>query len=283
MMIELLLLPLPFIGINFLLGLLVGSFLNVVIYRLPRMMERDWEAQMRSLRNEPLAEQGVMNLAWPGSQCPACGHRLAFWENIPVASFLLLGGRCRDCGGRIGWRYPLVELLTGALFALTAWKMGPHWPTLGAFAFLACLVALTFIDLDTFLLPDSITLPLLWLGLLLNLFGTYTDLESAVIGAIAGYGILWLVYWGFFLSTGKEGMGFGDFKLLAAIGAWLGWQVVPMVILISSVLGAAVGLILIWQGRHRRSEPLPFGPFLAAAGMIALFAGRDTMARLIGL
>lgn len=278
-----LLLPETLTALCLLLGLLVGSFLNVVIYRLPRMMEREWEMQLAMWRNAGANEEGGMNLALPRSHCPACGHTLALWENIPLVSFLLLKGQCRSCGSRIGLRYPLVEAFTGLLFALAAAQIGPQWSLVGALIFLAALVALTFIDLDTFYLPDAITLPLLWLGLVFNLAGVYTDLASAVVGAIAGYGILWLVYWGFKFATGKEGMGYGDFKLLAAIGAWLGWQVLPFVILTSSVVGVVAGTAMIALGRHERAHPIPFGPYLAAAGAIALFLGRDSSMRLFGL
>ena len=275
--------PLPFIGVCLLLGLLVGSFLNVVIYRLPKMMEREWEMQFAQWRNHPVSDEGALNRALPRSHCPACGHTLSLWENIPVLSFALLKGRCRSCGAGIGLRYPLVELFTGVLFALAAWQIGPQWALAGVLVFLAAMIALTFIDLDTFYLPDSITLPLLWLGLACNLVGTYTDLTSAVLGAISGYGILWLVYWGFKFATGKEGMGYGDFKLLAAIGAWLGWQVLPLVVLTSSVVGVVAGTAMVLLGRHEQSNPIPFGPYLAAAGVIALFLGRGASMRFFGL
>jgi len=281
---EPLLMPLPLVGLCLILGLLVGSFLNVVIYRLPKMMEQEWEAQCKAWRDEPTEDdEATFNLALPRSHCPACGHTLGVVENIPLVSYALQRGRCRHCEVAVSLRYPLVEALTGALFALAAWQIGAQWALLGALVFLAAMVALTFIDLDTLFLPDSITLPLLWLGLAFNLAGVYADLQSAVIGAIAGYGLLWLVFWGFKFATGKEGMGYGDFKLLAAIGAWLGWQVLPMVVLTSSLVGVVAGTAMVVAGRHERSTPIPFGPYLAAAGVIALFMGRDAATRFFGL
>lgn len=257
-----------------LLGLAVGSFLNVVIHRLPLMMQREWHGQCAELRGEAVPAGEVLTLATPRSRCPHCGHAISALENIPVLSYLALRGKCRGCGAAIGIRYPLVEALTGVLFAFAAMRLGPGLTATGALVFLAALVALTFIDFDTQLLPDDITLPLLWAGLLLNVFGTYTDLQSAVIGAVAGYLSLWSVYWGFKLVTGKEGMGHGDFKLLAALGAWLGWQVLPITILLSSFVGALVGVVLIVMARRGRNVPMPFGPYLAAAGIIALFWGK---------
>ena len=255
-------------------GLLLGSFLNVVIHRLPMMMERQWAAQCAELRGEAIEETEPFSLSRPRSRCPHCGHLISAIENIPVLSFVVLKGRCRECGSKISWRYPLIELLTGGLFALVAWNFGPSVAALGAMGFCAALVALTFIDFDTQLLPDDITLPLLWAGLLLNVFGTYTDLTSAVVGAVAGYLALWSVYWAFKLVTGKEGMGYGDFKLLAAIGAWFGWQILPITILLSSLVGALVGISLIVLARHGRNVPIPFGPYLAAAGVIAMLWGK---------
>jgi leader peptidase (prepilin peptidase)/N-methyltransferase len=267
-----------FIALAIVLGLAIGSFLNVVIHRLPRMMERDWEAQCAELRGETVAEQESFSLARPRSRCPHCGRQIRAFENIPVLSFLLLGGRCKGCGTQISWRYPIVEAATGILFGVCAWVFGPTLAAAGAMAFIAAMIALTMIDFDTQLLPDDITLPLLWLGLLLNLRGTFTDLSSAVIGVMAGYLSLWTVYWVFKLVTGKEGMGYGDFKLLAAIGAWLGWQMLPLTILLSSLVGAVVGIALIVLARHGRNVPIPFGPYLAAAGVIALFWG-DSLTR----
>ena len=266
-----------------LLGLFVGSFLNVVIHRLPKMMELEWQAQAAELRGETLAERERFNLATPRSRCPHCGHQITAVENIPVVSFLLLRGRCRHCKAPIGIRYPVIEVLTGLLSAFAAWRFGYGIALLGALAFLWTMVALTFIDLDTQLLPDNLTLPLLWLGLLFNLPGTYTELSSAVIGAVAGYLTLWSVYWLFKLVTGKEGMGYGDFKLLAAIGAWLGWQLLPLTILLSSAVGAVVGIGLIVFARHGRNVPIPFGPYLAAAGVLALFFGEQLTTRYLAL
>ncbi len=265
------------------LGLIVGSFLNVVIHRLPIMMERDWAAQCAELRGEAPPVFEPLSLARPRSRCPRCGHAITAVENIPVLSWLLLRGRCKGCAAPISFRYPLVEALTGLLFAFAAWHFGFAAAGLGALVFLAALVALTGIDFDTQLLPDDITLPLLWLGLALNAFGVYTDLKSAVIGAMAGYLSLWAVYWAFKLITGKEGMGYGDFKLLAALGAWLGWQVLPLTVLLSSLVGAVVGIALMVIARHGRNVPIPFGPYLAAAGAIALFWGKPLTHAYLGI
>ncbi len=256
------------------LGLLVGSFLNVVIHRLPKIMERDWQVQCAELRGETPPAAEPLSLARPRSRCSQCGHLITAWENIPIVSYLMLRGRCKGCGKAIGMRYPLVEALSGVLSALVAWHFGYSWQAAGALVFVWAIIALSFIDLDTQLLPDSITLPLLWLGLAFGLGNVFTDLRSAVIGAMAGYLSLWSVYWLFKLVTGKEGMGYGDFKLLAAIGAWLGWQILPLTILLSSLVGAVVGIGLIVLARHGRSVPIPFGPYLAAAGVIALIWGR---------
>ena len=261
-----------------LLGLLVGSFLNVVVHRLPKMMEADWRAQCAELRGETPEAAPVYNLVVPRSACPQCGHRISALENVPLLSWLMLRGKCRGCGAPISARYPAVEALTGILSAYAAWHFGFGWALAGSLVFVWALTAAAFIDLDTTLLPDDITLPLLWAGLLLNLRDTFVPLQSAVIGAAAGYLSLWLVYWGFKLLTGKEGMGFGDFKLLGAIGAFLGWKMLPAVILLSSVVGAVVGVSLIVFARHNRATPIPFGPYLAAAGVIAMFWG-DTINR----
>jgi leader peptidase (prepilin peptidase) / N-methyltransferase len=272
-----------FVAVAVILGLLIGSFLNVVIHRLPRMMERDWAAQCAELRGEMMAPGEPFSLVSPRSRCPHCGRPIGALENIPILSFLVMRGRCRGCAKAISWRYPVVEALTGLLFGLSAWQLGPSLAAAGAVAFVAAMITLTFIDLDTQLLPDDITLPLLWAGLLLNVTGTFTDLASAVIGAVAGYLSLWSVYWLFKLVTGKEGMGYGDFKLLAAIGAWLGWQVLPLTILMSSFVGALVGIGLIVLARHGRNVPIPFGPYLAAAGVIALFWGKPLTRAYLGL
>lgn len=257
-----------------LLGLMVGSFLNVVIHRLPIMMERDWAAQCAELRGETPPALEAFSLARPRSRCPQCGHSITALENIPLISWLFLHGRCKGCAAPISMRYPLIEALTGLLFALAAWHFGFTAAGLGALVLIAALLALTAIDFDTQLLPDDITLPLLWIGLALNAFNVYTDLKSAVIGAMAGYLSLWSVYWLFKLFTGKEGMGYGDFKLLAALGAWLGWQMLPLTILLSSLVGAVVGIALMAFARHGRNVPIPFGPYLAAAGVISLVWGK---------
>ncbi|MDZ7595327.1 MAG: A24 family peptidase [Thiobacillus sp.] len=267
--------PALFTGLVFLFSLLIGSFLNVVIHRLPKMMEADWHAQCAELRGETPVESTPYNLAVPRSACPQCGHRITALENIPLLSWLWLRGRCSACSAPIGARYPLVELLTALLSAAVAWKWGVSVQTLGALLLVWTLVALAFIDLDTTLLPDSLTLPLLWLGLLFNLGGHFASLPDAVIGAIAGYGVLWSVYWLFKLVTGKDGMGYGDFKLLAAIGAWLGWQMLPVTLLLSSVVGAAIGVAMIVLVKHDRRVPIPFGPYLAGGGLVALFFGAD--------
>jgi leader peptidase (prepilin peptidase)/N-methyltransferase len=256
------------------IGLCVGSFLNVVIYRLPKIMQRDWELQCAELRGEKPPEQEVFDLARPRSRCPACAHPITALQNIPIASYLALGGKCAACGTRISPRYPLIEALSGLAGAYAAWHFGFGLAAFAAMAFLWCMIALSFIDFDTQLLPDSITLPLVWAGLLLNLGGTFVELQTAVIGAAAGYLSLWSVYWGFRLLTGKEGMGFGDFKLLAAIGAWLGWQMLPLVVLASSFVGAIAGVSLMLFARHGRNVPIPFGPYLAVAGAVALFWGK---------
>jgi len=267
-----------------LLGLCVGSFLNVVIHRLPKMMENDWSAQCAELRGEEASPAEALSLAKPRSRCPACGHQITALENIPLISYLLiLRGKCSGCGTPISARYPIVEALTGILSAYAVWHFGPTLQAAGALLLLWALIALSGIDLDTQLLPDSITLPLLWLGLAFNLWTTYCDLPSAVVGAMAGYLALWSVFWLFKLATGKEGMGYGDFKLLAALGAWLGWQMLPAIILLSSVVGAAVGITLIVAAHHGRNIPIPFGPYLAAAGAIALFWGQQITSSYLGM
>lgn len=268
--------PAAFVAVAALVGLMVGSFLNVVIHRLPKMMEREWHAQCAELRGEVPPEAGTpYNLVTPRSACPSCGHPIAAWQNIPVLSYLWLKGRCRHCGNRISPRYPVVEALTGIVSGYAAWHFGFGPQALTALVFCWTLIALTFIDLDTQLLPDSLTQPLIWAGLLVNLNGTFTSLPAAVVGTIAGYLVLWSVYWLFKLATGKEGMGYGDFKLLAAIGAWLGWQILPLAILLSSLVGAAVGIALMLFTRHGRDVPISFGPYLAGGGLIALFWGGE--------
>lgn len=275
--------PALFVALAGVLGLLVGSFLNVVIHRLPKMMENEWREQCAELTAPidrapgPSAEKPAYNLVLPRSACPSCGHQISALENIPVVSYLALGGRCRGCKSKISARYPIVEAMTGLLSGLVAWHFGFGIAGLSALILLWGMIALTFIDADTQLLPDSITLPLLWLGLIVNSDNTFTDLRSAVLGAVFGYLALWSVYWLFKLATKKEGMGYGDFKLLAAIGAWLGWQVLPLVILLSSVVGAVIGIALIVLARMGRNIPLPFGPYLAMAGFIALLWGKPIM------
>ena len=265
--------PLLFTLAAALLGLFVGSFLNVVIYRLPEMMQHSWRRQCQELLKLPQEQQPHFNLAQPRSRCPHCGHLIGAWENIPVVSYLLQKGRCRHCQGKIALRYPLIELFTAVLTALTAWHFGFGWQGLFAILLTWALIALSFIDIDHHLLPDDITLPLLWLGLGLNLFGIFTDMHSAIIGAMAGYLSLWLVYWAFKLLTGKEGMGYGDFKLLALLGAWLGWQSLPLVIILSSLVGAVLGVAMVLLRGRDRQLPIPFGPYLAAAGWLAMLWG----------
>jgi leader peptidase (prepilin peptidase)/N-methyltransferase len=262
------------------LGLLVGSFLNVVIYRLPVMIERDERSYCGELLEvEPTAgEEPRLDLIQPNSHCPACDHAIKPWENIPVISYLFLRGRCSNCDQPISLRYPIIELVCGLLSLLLGFHFGEaNAALLGALIFTWALIALTMIDVDHMLLPDSITLPLLWLGLLFNLNGTFVPLADAVIGAMAGYLALWSVFWAFKLATGKDGMGYGDFKLLAALGAWLGWQALPMVILLSSLVGAVLGMIMMMLQRRGKDIPIPFGPYLAIAGWIALMWGSQLL------
>ncbi len=268
--------PVFFLSTVFVLGLMVGSFLNVVILRLPKMMERDWQAQCHEyLEQEGDAEAEPLSLSKPASTCPGCGHKIRFYENIPVISWLLLRGKCAGCKTSISIRYPIIELITALLSVVVAWHFGFGWQALAALVLTWALITLSVIDFDTQLLPDAITLPFLWLGLTLSLFPLFADMRTALIGAIAGYLSLWIVYQVFKLVTGKEGMGFGDFKLLALLGAWLGWQALPIVILLSSLVGAVVGILLITvQGRDRQT-PIPFGPYLAAAGWIAMLWGEQ--------
>jgi leader peptidase (prepilin peptidase) / N-methyltransferase len=265
--------PYAAVAIAAVIGLCIGSFLNVVIHRLPKMLEHGWAVQCAELRGETLPVEPAYNLVVPRSQCPVCGHRITAVENVPIASWLVLGGKCKSCGAPISARYPLVETLGGLLAACAIWRFGATWQGVAACVLLWTLIALTFIDFDAQLLPDSLTLPLVWAGLFVNMFDVFVPLRTALIGAIAGYLSLWLVYWLFKLIRGKEGMGYGDFKLLAALGAWMGWQMLPLIVLLSSVVGAAIGLMLIvFKGRDH-SIPLAFGPYLAIAGAIALFFG----------
>jgi len=277
--------PLLGMACTLVLGLLVGSFLNVVIYRLPKMMERDWQQQCRDfLTNDgdiatlPAndSKQGPFNLMVPVSRCPHCGHKIKPWENIPVFSYLFLRGKCSDCKAKISIRYPIIELMTGILSVAAIYYVGVNWSGLAALIFTWSLIALTMIDFDTYLLPDDITLPLLWIGLIANSFNAFTDLPSALWGAIAGYLALWSVYKLFKLVTGKEGMGYGDFKLLAALGAWMGWQMLPQIILLSSLVGAVIGISMIVIRGRDKNIPIPFGPYLAIAGWIAFVWG-DTI------
>ena len=274
---------LPVALVAALFGLIVGSFLNVVIHRLPKMMQRDSDNYVAQESGQPLPHADRYNLMLPHSNCTACGHRITTMENIPVLSYLLLRGKCSACQAPISARYPLVELLTGALSALLVWHFGSGWTGLATLVFAWLLIAMTFIDADTQMLPDDLTFPLLWAGLLVNINGTFVPLQDAVIGAAAGYLALWAVYWAFKLATGKEGMGYGDFKLLAALGAWLGWTMLPTIILLSSLVGAVVGIALIVFARRARDKPIPFGPYLAAAGLIALLYGTPLSQLTLGL
>ncbi|MEO7031877.1 MAG: A24 family peptidase [Herbaspirillum sp.] len=260
-------------GVAGIFGLMIGSFLNVVIHRLPRMMQRESDNYLAQETGQPLPHADHYNLTLPRSACPNCNHQITALENIPIISYLALRGKCSQCKTPISVRYPLIELLGALLSAFAIWHFGLNWFSLSTLLFIYFLIALTFIDADTQLLPDDLTLPLLWLGLLVNLNASFVSLPDAVIGAAAGYLSLWSVYWLFKLITGKEGMGYGDFKLLAAMGAWLGWQMLPVIILLSSLVGAVVGIALIVFARHGRNIPIPFGPYLAAAGLLALFYG----------
>ena len=277
--------PAALAGFVFILGLLVGSFLNVVIYRLPKMMERAWQAEARAILEQPEQPEGTpFNLVVPRSACPHCGHQIRWYENIPLVSWLVLRGKCSQCGNGISVRYPLVEMAAGLLGLMAALHFG-YGAWLVAVV-LACwvLLALAMIDFDTTLLPDSLTYPLLWGGLLAAWAGiSPVSLHDAVIGAAAGYLALWSIYWAFKLLTGKEGMGYGDFKLLAALGAWLGWQMLPLVILLSSVVGAVVGGLLMATGLVKRDQGIPFGPYLAGAGLIALLWGQAIVDGYLGM
>ncbi len=289
--------PAYVVGIAAIFGLVIGSFLNVVIYRLPLQLELGWKKDARDFLgiDQPEAEQpelsgdipqagetSVINIAVPTSHCPECGAAIKPWHNIPVISYLLLNGKCADCKTRIPIQYPLVELITGIVTAFVVYQFGVSAQAFLVLLFSWCLISLTGIDLNRKLLPDNITLPLLWLGLLANTQGLFTELGDAVIGAAAGYLSLWTIYWIFKLLTGKEGMGHGDFKLLAALGAWMGWQYLPMIILLSSLVGATVGIAGILILGRDRQIPIAFGPYLAAAGWIALIWGSDMMGAYLG-
>jgi leader peptidase (prepilin peptidase) / N-methyltransferase len=267
------------------LGLLIGSFLNVVIYRLPKMLERQWAADCAAVDGAaPEAPAEAFNLMVPHSRCQQCGHAIRWYENVPVLSYVFLRGRCASCKTKISLRYPIVELVTGLLFAWCVWRMPGQWAALAWCGFSAALLTLALIDWDTTLLPDDITLPLLWAGLLAAILGfTGVSLTNAVLGAVAGYLSLWGIYWLFKLTTGKEGMGYGDFKLFAAFGAWFGWQALLPIILMASVIGVVVGLALKFNDGLREGGYVPFGPFLAGAGFTAMLFGADTILHVVGL
>lgn len=275
--------PSFFISFVTTVGLMVGSFLNVVIYRLPEIMKRNWLQQCAELRGEPIELQPTFNLITPRSTCVHCGHKITVLENIPIISYLALGGRCSQCHTHISLRYPAVEVVTAFMSGFVAWHFGFSFITITALIFVWALITLAVIDLNTQLLPDDITLPLLWMGLLVNMNNSYTDIHSAIIGAVVGYLFLWLIYWGFKLITGKEGMGYGDFKLLSAIGAWLGWSMLPLVILLSSLVGATVGIGLIIAAKLKKNIPIPFGPYLVGGALIALFWGEKLNHAYFGL
>jgi leader peptidase (prepilin peptidase) / N-methyltransferase len=266
------------------LGLLIGSFLNVVIHRLPKMLERQWALEAAEISGQPAAEQPDLTLWRPRSRCPHCGHRIAWYENIPVLSYMWLRGKCSNCGAGIGLRYPVVELACTVLMAWCGWRFGPTWAALAWAGFCAALLALALIDWDTTLLPDDITLPLVWAGLIAAAWGlTRLSLPDALWGAVGGYISLWAVYWLFKLATGKEGMGYGDFKLFAALGAWLGWQALVPIIVLASVVGAVVGIGMKLSSSLREGGYVPFGPFLAGAGLLALVLGPGSVMDAIGL
>ncbi len=262
---------------SFLIGAFIGSFLNVVIYRLPIMLERQWKTDCSELldlkSNVPLNEN--FNLCVPRSHCPSCNQQVKAIENIPILSYIFLRAKCKNCGAKISFQYPFIELLTALLTCFIVWKFGLSIQALGAVILTYFLIALSGIDIETQLLPDNMTLPLLWLGIIFNFFSTYTDLNSSVLGAIFGYVSLWLVFQVFKVITGKEGMGYGDFKLLGALGAWLGWQSLLLIILLSSAVGAVVGIIMIATNLQERSNPIPFGPYLALAGWITMLYGNQ--------
>ena len=273
--------PLFYLFTIFILGLLIGSFLNVVILRLPIMMERDWKQQCCELLNiaedKENIETSTYGLITPRSHCPICNHQISAIENIPILSYLFLKGKCRECGNKISIRYPLIELVTGIASVTVAHHFGVTIHTVFALCLTWALIALSMIDFEHQLLPDDITLPFLWLGIFINLFGVFTTLESSVLGAILGYGSLWSVYILFKLVTGKEGMGYGDFKLLALLGAWFGWQVLPLIIILSSFVGAVIGITMILLKSHDKTIPIPFGPYLSIAGWISMLWGSYIM------
>jgi len=269
----------PLLGaFAFLVGAIIGSFINVISLRLPRMMEQNWRAQcceLLDIQQQPNEKELIFNLAFPASHCPQCSHVIRWWENIPVISYIFLKGKCSNCKKNISIQYPLVELITAVLSATVVWHMGLTNQACAALFLTWSLITLASIDTKTQLLPDDITLPLVWLGLALNIFSVFTSLQNAVIGAMIGYLSLWLIYWVFKLLMKKEGMGYGDFKLLAALGAWMGWQALPMIILLSSLVGAVAGITWMIAKRRDSQVPIPFGPYLAAAGWITLLWGSD--------
>ncbi|GAA6152322.1 prepilin peptidase [Pseudoteredinibacter isoporae] len=271
-------------GVVGILGLLVGSFLNVVIYRLPKMLEREWKHSCCEILEQDAPEDSdTFNLIIPASTCPSCQHKIRAWENIPVVSYLFLRGRCSQCENPISIRYPIIEAVTALLSAVLAVKFGFSWQLAAALLLTWSLITLTMIDIDTQLLPDNITLPLLWLGLIVNSQGLFTELPNALWGAIFGYLSLWSVYWAFKLLTGKEGMGYGDFKLLGALGAWMGWQALPLTILLSSVVGAVIGIAGIMIMGRDKNVPMPFGPYLSIAGWIYFMWGDSIVASYLSL
>ncbi|MGY2280239.1 prepilin peptidase [Pseudomonas monsensis] len=266
--------PLAFVCTALLLGLVVGSFLNVLVWRLPKMLERDWRQQAQDVLGLPgESPLPTYNLMLPHSECPHCAHRIRAWENIPLVSYLYLRGRCSACGGSISKRYPLTELACGLLSAFIAWHLGFGWPAALLIVLTWGLLTMSLIDTEHQLLPDVLVLPLMWLGLIVNSFSLFVPLHDALWGAVAGYLALWSVFWLFKLLTGKDGIGHGDFKLLALLGAWGGWQILPLTILLSSLVGAIVGVILLRLRDEKTSTPIPFGPYLAIAGWIALLWG----------
>jgi leader peptidase (prepilin peptidase)/N-methyltransferase len=286
--------PWAFVAISFIFAATIGSFLNVVVHRLPVMMKREWQSECNFYLNEyhpDIVEQvgndllnkaidpfpKKYNLIVPGSACPKCKADIKPWHNLPILGWMMLKGKCADCNTGISIRYPIIELLTGVLIATLAWHFGPTWQFFYASILTFVLVALTGVDLDEMLLPDQLTLPILWLGLIISLKGIYASPQDAIIGAAAGYLSLWSVFWLFKLVTGKEGMGYGDFKLLAVFGAWLGWQMLPLIILLSSLVGAVVGITMIMAKRLSKGNPIPFGPYIALAGWIALVWGHDIL------
>lgn len=284
--------PATFLITCTLLGLIVGSFLNVVIFRLPKMLEQEWRSECREFLADELdlakvkqnqAKESVITLSKPASTCPKCGHKIKVWENIPVISWLMLKGKCSACANPISARYPIIETATGLLSLAIAMHYGVTWQTLFMLMLTWCLIALTMIDFDKMILPDQITLPLVWIGLLLNLNNMFISLDEAVIGAIIGYMSLWSIFWLFKLITGKEGMGYGDFKLFAVFGAWFGWQVLPILILMASLVGAIIGISLMVLKNHEGSKPIPFGPYLAIAGWITALWGDAIWAWYLGI